>query len=223
MVDLEDKSPEFVELYARANPLPGARAKVPLLQVDDNTVLCESLVVSEFVAETFGGRDPQSRLLPTSPRDRAVMRLFNELCGSSFSYFPLLRAKGDKLEVAVKAFQEGLVAVDAFLRHYNSAPFLFGQDFSLAESNAAPFVQRACVILPAFSSSQSRDGGGENSVMVANPLQICDELDLHHLKAWIEAVIARPSVIQTGVPEDILLERTGKMLERFDELEKKTT
>jgi glutathione S-transferase len=216
MVDLENKSTEFLETYAKANPLPGARAKVPLLQVDDTTILCESLVVVEFVAETYGNHN---QLLPGSPKDRATMRLFTELCGSSFSYFPLLRAKGEKLEAALKTFQEGLVAADAFLKHHNSSPFLFGNSFSLAECNAAPFVQRACTILPAFTKAAAENG--ENKIVI-NPLQICDELGLHHLKAWMEAVMARPSVVETGVPESALMDGTKRMLQRFAEMEKQT-
>ncbi|KAG7371137.1 glutathione S-transferase, C-terminal domain containing protein [Nitzschia inconspicua] len=206
VVDLENKSTEFVATYAKANPLPGARAKVSLLEVDDTTIICESLVVAEFIAETYGDNN---NLLPASPKDRATMRLFTELCGSSFSYFPLLRAKGDKLDAALKTFKEGLVATNDFLKHHNSAPFLFGEAFSLAECNAAPFVQRACIILPAFTSAD--DG---NSITV-NPLQICDELGLHNLKAWMNAVIARPSVLETGVPESALMESTKRMLGRF--------
>jgi glutathione S-transferase len=224
MVDLENKSQEFLDLYAMSNPLPGARAKVPLLECktrendsdeDSSSVsfLCESLVVAEFVAEQFGSPD-QNQLLPASAIDRATMRLFTELCGSSFSYVPLLRAKeGDKLDAAIKSFQDGLVATNAFLKHHNSDPFLLGNQFTLAECNAAPFVQRACIILPAFTSKKS-------SPVVVNPMDICDELGLDHLKKWMQAVLVRPSVIDTGVPEEILLERTGKMLERFAEMEK---
>lgn len=214
MVDLQDKSPEFVDLYAKANPLPGARAKVPLLQVDDTTLICESLVVAEYVAETLDNDNKKLSLLPTSAKDRATMRLFTELCGSSFSYFPLLRAKGEKLESALTAFKDGLIAADAFLKHHHSGPFLLGETFSLAECNAAPFVQRACTILPAFTADDSHD-----SKMVVNPFQICDELGLQHLKAWMEAVLARSSVVETGVPKEQLMESTQKMLERFAAME----
>lgn len=68
MVDLENKSEEFCSLYARANPLPGARAKVPLLEIptDEETVLlCESLVVADYVAEQFG--DDDNTLFPLLP------------------------------------------------------------------------------------------------------------------------------------------------------------
>jgi len=209
-VDLQDKPQEFLDLYAQANPLPGARAKVPLLQVcnDGDFLLCESLIVAEYLAEKYG------MLLPSSPKHRAIMRLFTELCGPSFSYFPLLRAKGDKLDAAVQSFQEGLVAVNAFLKlkGESKGPFLFGDTFSLAECNAAPFVQRAYTILPAFTGQE------EDSVKV-NPMDICDELDLVYLKRWMEAVLTRPSVATTGVPKEELLKGTTRMLERFAAME----
>lgn len=215
-VDLQDKPQEFVDAYKLANPIAGARAKVPLLHIlnendDDNVFLCESLVVAEYIAETY------NVLLPSSPEERAVMRLFTELCGASFSYFPLLRARGEKLDAALTTFREGLVAANAFLHHHGhhtTGPFLFGNTFSLAECNAAPFVQRACIILPAFT------GQGDHSIKV-NPLDICNDLDLVHLKRWMEAVLARPSVVMTGVPKEELLKGTTKMLERFAAMEQK--
>ena len=200
-------------MYAVANPLPGARAKVPLLEVKDleqspDTMLfTESLVVADYIAEQY---DTKNHLLPASAKDRAITRLFTELFGgSAFSYFPLLRAKGDKLEAAKQTFKDGLVGANAFLKHHKSAPFLLGDQFSLAECNAAPFVQRACIILPAFT-------GPTNGV---NPIDICDDLGLDHLKKWMEAVMARPSVIATGMSEEKLLEGTTKMLERLAAME----
>jgi glutathione S-transferase len=75
------------------------------------------------------------------------MRLFTELCGPSFSYFPVLRPKGDQLKFPLDTFKEGLVIVDNFLQSLgrkdgDDGPFLFGEQFTLAECNAAPFLQR---------------------------------------------------------------------------------
>ena len=201
LVDLQNKSQEFQDLYAKSNPLPDARAKVPLLQiVDENFLLCESLVVSEFVAREFAQHD----LLPSKNQDVAVMNLFTELCGSSFTYFNILRADKDDaaaMEEAKSKLIEGLVATNAFLKHYNSSPFLFGEKFTLAECNAAPFVLRMVTILPALTD--------------VDPLKLCDDLELSNLKAWIDAVVQRPSVQSTGVSKKELIESTNRMLERF--------
>lgn len=215
-VDLQDKPQKFLDVYALANPIAGARAKVPLLQVlrnqvdEQNVVLCESLILSQYLAEKHGV------LLPSCPEDCAIMRLFTDFC--TFSYFPLLKAKNEKLEGAIQTFREELVATDTFLTHYgmDQGPFLFGTTFSLAESNAAPFLQRACTILPALTGQG--EGHPANSVTV-NPMDICDELGLVRLKQWIEAVLSRPSVVATGVPKEELVQRTKSMLERFAQME----
>jgi glutathione S-transferase len=239
-VDLQDKPQDFVDLYARANPIPGARAKVPLLQIfgeedkDSSTVLCESLIVAEYIAERYSD-DDGCGLLPPRPEDRAVMRLFTELCGSSFSYFPLLRARGktpepssssfplsgpdgDTVDPALETFKEGLVNVDLFLTKMangdDSGPFLFGERFSLAECNVAPFLQRACTVLPAFT------GQGGNDDKLVNPMDLCDDLGLERLKRWIPAVLAHPAVIATGAPKEDMIKSTSKMLARFAAMEK---
>ena len=197
--------------------MPGARAKVPLLEVrendsDDVFLMTESLVVADYVAEMFGTTTTSNNkgsnfpLLPASAKDRAITRLFTELCGGAFGYFPILRAaEGEKRDAAVQTLKEGLIQANAFLKHHQSSPFLLGERFSLAECNAAPFVQRACTILPAFCQ--------------IDPIQLCDELDLPHLQRWMEAVLARSSVIDTGVSKEKLLEGTTAMLERFAAME----
>lgn len=226
LVDLEHKSDEFCQLYAKANPLPGARAKVPLLEItqqqqeeknegsndDEQPIyLTESLVVAEYIAETY------NVLLPSTTRDRATMRLFTELCGSSFNYFSVLRASNAQERIAaVEALQQNLVRVDAFLRYYSSSggPFLFGQQFSLAECNAAPFVYRMCIILPAFTGRKDGHDDDDQS-MVVDPIQMCHDLDLACLKRWMQAVMTRPSVVKTSNSKEETIERTRRLLERF--------
>lgn len=233
-VDLEDKPIEFIELYSRANPLPGVRAKVPLLEIiyedddnDDSKVLCESLVVSEYVAELqaklvegSSSANGSGLLLPSSLEDRAIMRLFTELCSSCFTYFPILRARDEaSLETALHQFKSGLYNADIFLRTMgsssssikgqNNGPFLFGNQFTLAECNAAPFVQRACMVLPMGI------GGGRP----ISPLDICDDLGLVRLKLWMEAVIDRPSVKATGLPEEIMMKNMNKMMKKLERMD----
>ena len=163
--------------------------------------------MAEYVAEIY---ESSASLIPTDPKDRARMRLFTELCGSTFSYFPLLSAKEDKdFDAALQSFQEGLVNANAFLAQSSEGPFCLGGQFSMAECTMAPFVQRCCAILPAFTGNKEE---GRPSV---DPLALCDELELTHIKAWMEAVLERPSVVATGVPSDKLIEGTKELIERF--------
>jgi len=252
-VDLEDKPSDFIELYSRANPLPGVRAKVPLLkicEVEDydeagSKVLCESLVVSEYIAElqaklyegsSSATTDTIGLLLPQGIEDRAVMRVFTEVCSSCFSYFPILRARDESsYESALHKFKSGLYNADIFLRNMGSSssssssdkatggggggdseglgsdgPFLFGDQFTLAECNTAPFVQRACMVLPMGIESFS---SGHEPI---SPLDICDELGLDRLKFWMEAVLDRPSVRETGVPQETMKKNMEKMMKKLE-------
>lgn len=201
LIDLQNKPPEFVELYTRANPLPGANAVVPVLEViEDSFVLTESLVVAEYLAEAF----PEAGLVPASARGRATMRLFLELCGSSFSYFGILRAHGDDeaFASAIAALREGLIRANAFLERRGDpgGPFLFGDRFTLAECGVAPFVQFACN-LSAFTD--------------VDPVAMCEEEGLSRLKEWMVALVGRPSVKSIEVPKDEMMASVMRLRKRW--------
>jgi len=182
-------------------------------------VITESLVVTDYLAESY----PDVGLIPTSSDDRATMRLFSELCGSSsFSYWNVLRARGDneKFQSAVEDFKQGLINANTFLKRKGDSqgPFLFGEQFTLAECNTAPFIQRACNILPAFTC---RGDSGPSASFVVDPIKICEEEGLMRLKEWIIATINRPSVKSIELPEEEMVKSVSNMLKRFAEMENK--
>jgi glutathione S-transferase len=212
MVELNklDMPQTYVELYSRANPLPGVRAKVPLLQVEtvvavhgtrcdtkdpdteegdedstttcaspsttlattitDSTVLCESLILSEYVAEQFGkenelSSNPQQqqqrqKLIPLPPQDRAMLRLFQELCGATFSYLPLLRAPNyHQLTVERHALETRLIAMNSFLvrRQSRRQHQCHHHHFS---SSCSSNSQKICT----NENDKNNDGGGLETV-----------------------------------------------------------
>jgi len=173
--------------------------------VGDDTFLCESLIVSEYIAELY----ESTQLLPSDLEDRAKMRLFAELCGSTFtSYFPMLRG-GDEFDDHLEKLKRGLADAEAFLKTSNpEGPFVLGDRFTLAECTLAPFVQRLCVVLPHFT-------GTDGVQPRVDPFQLCDDLGLIRVKQWMEAVRTRPSVVATGVPKEQLIKNTSRMLEMF--------
>lgn len=227
-IDLQNKPKEFCDLYALANPIPNARAKVPVLEVVEQTlngeqeqsvVITESLIVAEYLADRY----PEVGLMPTNSEDRAIVRLFSELCGSSsFSYWNILRAEGDdeKFEAAVQEFKQGLINANAFLEKMGDSqgPFLFGEQFTLAECNTAPFLQRACNVLPAFTG---KGEAGTSASVVVDPIKLCEEQGLYRLKTWMVATLARKSVKSVELPQEEMLQGISKMLKRFAEMEKK--
>mmetsp|Transcript_31921 Transcript_31921/g.48962 ORF Transcript_31921/g.48962 Transcript_31921/m.48962 type:complete len:169 (+) Transcript_31921:366-872(+) len=164
------------------------------------------MVLTQYLSERF----PETGLLPSNEEERATMRLFTELCGSTLPYFPIVRASamatkdGDatELEQAIEALQQGLCNVNTFLEKMdNNGPFLFGEKFSLAECNIAPFLQRACIVLPSCTS--------------VDPIKMCKDHNWTHAKAWIESVIARPSVRAAESSEEELMRGINRILERL--------
>ena len=210
-IDKTNKPESFLELYQRANPLPGARAKVPLLEIisssEEEIVLCESTVITEFIATALQSSDNQ--LLPSSLEDRAKVRLFTELCGSTFSnYLHFSRVQNaQQVETEFSNLQEQMKQVDAFLTASSStqqAPFLMGNQFTLAEVHMAPFVQRCCGILPP----------------PYDPISICKQLKLDHLQPWIQALLERESVVATACVEEVQISRE-KLIKRLARIQTK--
>lgn len=197
-MDLRDKPANFTAVYARALPDPTARAKVPVLELPDGEgVLCESLVICEYVDDLASPA--------FSPLDRATARLFAQLFPSWASFVPLVRAEeGSSDEAdAASALLAGLRAADSFLREHScgAGPFLLS-DFSLAETATAPFAMRLLTVLPALRPSHA-------------PLALVEEHGLQRLGEWLDAVRSRPSCAATLPPEETLVENYRRMLERM--------
>jgi glutathione S-transferase len=193
-IDKTQKPDSFQALYRRANPLPGVRAKVPLLHVvsnEDDLVLCESTVIAEYLAHSY----PSVSYWPDRPKERAQLRLWMELCGSSFSsYLEFTRVQdAAQVEQQYSILKENLKQVDAFLAT------LHHPQFTLAEAHLAPFVQRCCGILPE----------------PYHPVSIAEDLDLVHLQSWIPRILERKSVRATAPPEDEIERKRSKLVQRL--------
>lgn len=194
-IDKTNKPDSFVKLYQRANPVPGVTAKVPVLHVEgaseeEEIILCESTVIEEYVAMMKINNDlilkeKQAQFWPTSPKERAKLRLFIELCGDSFdSYLAFSRVQdAEQLETQHSILQQKMREADAFLSSYSKS----SEQFTLAEAHMAPFVQRCCGILPP----------------PYDPMSIANDLQLEYLQPWIQMVLQRDFVMTTAPQEDI--------------------
>lgn len=191
-IDKTNKPDSFLELNRNANPLPGVRAKVPLLQHGD-VVLCESTVIAEYLATTA---NHDSTYWPSCPKERAKLRLFMELCGDCFSYLAFTRVPTvEAVQEQYSSLQTNLIQVNAFLEHYHSNP----ASFTMADAHIAPFVQRCCRILPEPYS----------------PISIAQDLELTHLHSWTQSVLQRKSVVDTAPPEAELDKKRTQLIKRL--------
>jgi len=224
IVDLQNKPDDFVALYASLHPEPTARAKVPILEhctTDSspsslpsssspyNVQLIESSVCAEYIAEAFPNSQG-SALLPSLPRDKAIMRLLGEMWTLSGmgNYFPLLLAgqaekEGEEAHaVEVEKMQKGMKLMDAFLRQYGcdvkESPFLLKSGFCLGEVCLAPFVQRLLIVVPHWAG--------------VNLLEMAEKGGWGRLRVWMEAVAGRESTIKSGGTKEETIKNYTRLL-----------
>jgi glutathione S-transferase len=174
--------------------------KVPVLRLDDKISLFESSAMSEFLDETT-----QPRLHPEDPVERAVNRAWTD-------YVPTFAAEVTAVAYADteadynKAKERITVPferLEAALKKQGSGPLFNGSKYSLVDASYAPFLQRY------FYLDRIR------------PLGYIEKFP--RLKAWAEALVARPST--HSFPEGefetmyrLNLKRRNKYLAQFVEV-----
>ena len=191
--DLQNKSEEFIDVYKRANP--GGRAKVPVLEIDGET-LVESSVTVEYLAERSGA--PFS---PASAAKRASARLMAEIQPFQ-NYFAFIKVRDDKEKLAekVQEFEEAVAAFETFLEiHQEEGPFLCGGDLCFGEANMAPFVCRAVPNLKHFCDVDVKE--------------ICKRHP--RVNRLVTAILDRPSVAATRPSDDEIVAGMTRMMKMF--------
>jgi glutathione S-transferase len=144
--------------------------KVPVLRIDDSVSLFESSAINEYLDETI-----EPRLHPSDPIERAINRAWTDYVPSFASavtgcaYAATEDAYKKALEQAPVAFER----LEKALEKQGSGPFFNGAQYSLVDAAYAPFLQRYF-----FLDRIRRIGLIEK---------------FPRLKAWAEALVARPS------------------------------
>ena len=144
--------------------------KVPVLRVDDTVSLFESNAINEYLDETIA-----PRLHPENPIARAVNRAWTDYI-PTFSEGVTGCAYADSEADYRKAIEKIPLAFDRLdkaLEKQGSGPFFNGAKYSLVDAAYAPFLQRYF-----FLDRVRKLGHIEN---------------FPRLKAWAEALVARPS------------------------------
>ncbi len=144
--------------------------KVPVLTVDDRVSLFESNAINEYLDETI-----EPRLHPADPVERARNRAWTDYVPTFASsvtgcaYAATEEAYKKALEQAPIAFERLEKALEA----QKSGPFFNGARYSLVDAAYAPFLQRYFFL----------DRIHKIGLIEKYP----------RLKAWAEALMARPS------------------------------
>ena len=131
--DLSAPSARLLEI----NPL----GTVPVL-VHGKHIIVESAVITEYLDEKF----PKMRLMPQSPWERALVRMWTLWCDHQFK--PDLDAyKYGPNRPEISVVERHLVQVENLL---GESPFLLGKEFSLADIHLFPFFRQLARAKPEF-------------------------------------------------------------------------
>ena len=144
--------------------------KVPVLRIDDELSLFESNAIAEYLDETIA-----PRLHPSDPVARAVNRAWTDYLptfSSQVTGHAYAKTEAD-YAASIAGIETPFSRLEQALEKQNSGPFFNGKDYSLVDAAYAPFLQRY-----AFLDRIKRLGKIE-----AFP----------RLKAWSDALLARPS------------------------------
>lgn len=166
-IDLANKPDWFLAI----SPL----GKVPVLRVDEETVLFESAAINEFIDETT-----EPRMMPDDPVERARARAWIGFAGTLLSDALSLTSATDE-----RAFAAAEATLFTHLRQLEDnvepAPFYLGERFSLVDSTIAPVFMRL------------------EWVMSRRPLRKLG--DMPRVAGWSRSLLELPSVRQS-VRED---------------------
>jgi glutathione S-transferase len=144
--------------------------KVPVLRIDDRVSLFESSAINEYLDETI-----EPRLHPADPVERAINRAWTDYV-PSFASSVTGCAYAATAEAYNKAAEQTPVAFERLeraLERQGGGPFFNGAQYSLVDAAYAPFLQRYFFL----------DRIHKIGLIEKYP----------RLKAWAEALMARPS------------------------------
>jgi len=197
---LSNKPADFLAKYAAAvGGDTSVNAKVPLLEYGDDTLVVESEDVIKFIGGA--SMDDDDCMYPAVSSDpearRRIDRFLPAFENVIQGYYSYLTATSEaESESGKRAFCEALRRLEAEIQ----GPFCLGDQFSIAECYAAPWVHRFSVVVPHFRGVRLRDLIPSDCPKVAE---------------WMGAVAERPSVQTTNGPEDYLLKSTKNYFVKY--------
>jgi glutathione S-transferase len=144
--------------------------KVPTLTIDDKVTLFESNAINEYLDETVA---PQ--LHPADPIQRAINRAWTDYVPTfSSSVTGCAYAQTEEAyKAAIGKIPDAFDKLEKALEKQGSGPFFNGAQYSLVDAAYAPFLQR---------------------YLFLDRIRKIGEIEKYpRLKAWTDAIMARPS------------------------------
>eukprot|EP01018_Ginkgo_biloba_P016498 Gb_25700 [translate_table: standard] len=185
--NLQSKS----ELLLRSNPV---YKQIPVL-IHNGKPLSESLVILEYIEETWPPSDVRPSLLPDSPYERSLARFWADYANKKFieTGLKLMKRFGKEHETARKEVIEQFITLEEGMRAIGSeGPFFLGTGISLADLALAPLV-------PWMASFEA-----------LGDLKFPDADKCSRMHQWLAAMRERPSVVASVPHSDWLLHSSAK-------------
>src|SRR5262249_22660263 len=144
--------------------------KVPVLRIDDTVSLFESNAIAEYLDETIA-----PRLHPADPVARAVNRAWTDYVPDFASAVTATAYAGSEVgyRKAADKIRGAFERLEQALAKRGSGPYFNGSNYSLVDAAYAPFLQRY------------------DFLDRVKPLSVIERFP--QLKAWSDALLARPS------------------------------
>ena len=144
--------------------------KVPVLQIDGKDVLFESSAINEYLDEVVS---PQ--LHPKDPIQKAINRAWTDYVPTFASNVTgcAYAATKEAYDAAIAKIPDTFARIEKALEGQGSGPFFNGKTYSLVDAAYAPFLQRYVFL---------------------DRIKKIGEMEKYpRLKAWTDALMARPS------------------------------
>src|ERR1700732_4720518 len=173
---LREKNTEFEFRHIEPDNRPdwflaiSPHKKVPVLRIDDSVSLFESSAINEYLDEMVA-----PRLHPEDPIERAINRAWTDYVptfASSVTGCAYAATEAD-YQKAIAKIPEAFDRLEKALEKQGSGPFFNGAKYSLVDAAYAPFLQRYVFL---------------------DRIHKIGQLEKYpRLKAWCDALMARPS------------------------------
>ncbi|KAI5072806.1 hypothetical protein GOP47_0012912 [Adiantum capillus-veneris] len=190
---LETKS----KLLLESNPV---HKKVPVL-IHNGKPVCESLIILQYIDETWPSHD-NNGFLPPDPYERAVVRFWADYADKKiFEAIRLIlkNAEGELVEQGKKIMKESMATLDKALKDVaRDGPYFGGKNINLVDITLASYL---CWI---------------ETLETLGNFKSLEESTCPHLCEWAKVVVQHPSV-----KEGLATIPAQKVLESARELRKK--
>ncbi|KAI5069360.1 hypothetical protein GOP47_0015661 [Adiantum capillus-veneris] len=175
-IDEPDLTGNKSKLLLESNPV---HKKIPVL-IHKGKPICESLIIVQYIDETWPSQHHKGCFLPQDPYERALVRFWADYVDKKVyegCILILQNVKGALTKQGRSVVTESMVALDGALRDvFGPGPYFGGDQINLVDIALGSYL---CVF---------------ETMETLGDFKVLDESTCPHLCAWAEAVAQYPSV-----------------------------